>query len=121
MNLRTIEDIKKAAAQSDHSGHWFSPGALRFFSSRIDPAVWPLPDDSGALFVTSESPGEGHDRKYTVRMCDTNGEISNVGAFMGHATMREAKNHAACHAAAIGRNAPCPYAPHMNCQDHDGE
>lgn len=116
MNLRTIEDIKKAAAQSAHSAHWFTPGALAFFSSRVDPSVWPLPDDSGALFVTSESAGEGHPRKYTVRMCDASGEISNVGDFMGHATIREAKNHAACHAGAIGQGKPCPYAEFNHCQ-----
>ena len=46
----TLEEIK--ARHKATGGHWFDPGALRFFSSRLSSKVFPV--DGGALFITSE-------------------------------------------------------------------
>jgi hypothetical protein len=67
-------------------GHWFDPGAIRFFRSRIGRVirvgkVW--------FFVSSEQPPQG-DRRYTVRRMAEDGDIGTVGEFCAYETRREA-------------------------------
>lgn len=65
--MTTIDSIKRRNA--DAGLHFFSPGAMRFFASRVCSQTFDLVD-GGALFVTSEqfrsSSGNGR-RGYTVR------------------------------------------------------
>jgi hypothetical protein len=78
----TIDDIRRANA---HAGKFFfSPGALRFFASRIGRAVHEGP--GGIYFITSEqfetSNGWRDARRYTVRQfCPVTGEVDTVGPF----------------------------------------
>lgn len=66
--------------KSDHKGYFFSPGAMRFFNSRI---LWStaryLKDDS-AVFITSERYSADTPRMYTIRRM-INGDIHNVSKF----------------------------------------
>ncbi len=55
------------------NGHWFSPGAMSFFNSKIDDQVYC--DNERFYFVSSEK-GPNGIRAYTVRTYDPNtGEI----------------------------------------------
>ena len=75
--------------------HFFSPGALRFFRSRIGSNTYLSADGTRAYFVTSEQFDERSPRLYTVRrMHYANGEVDTVGAFQGYATSREANRDA---------------------------
>lgn len=102
----SIEQIKALAAASAHSTYWFAPDTMRHFRSRVTDYVWPLADDRGSLFITSERQDEESPRRYSVRKCDLSGEIDTVGEFMGHATMVDARNHAGVHST---RPDTCPY------------
>jgi hypothetical protein len=86
MSYASIEEIKQANADND--GYWFSPGAMRYFGSRISKEVI-----GGCLFVTSEDfPASG--RLYSIRHADPNGKISTVGEFGQYATLDQAKRAA---------------------------
>ena len=65
-----IEVVKRA--DRDAGRYWFSPGAMRFFDSRIPHTA--LKVDDKAYFVSSEQfhPSEGppSPRLYTIRVCD---------------------------------------------------
>lgn len=64
--------------------HFFSEGAMRFFSSRILPAVY-----GGRYFITSERFDHNTPRYYTIREC-INGHIETVGQFQEYATRGQA-------------------------------
>lgn len=104
--LETIEAIKSAAANSKHSTYWFDADTMRYFSTRVADYVIPMTDDSGSLFITSDKQDEESLRRYTVRKCDLDGEISTVGEFLGHKNMTQARNHAVVHAARLDA---CPF------------
>lgn len=86
MSLATMERIA-----ADHSNHWFDPASMRFFNSRVcettirqspaDPYLW--------YFVSSERCdwGDGHPRRYSVRVFDTRtGSTDTVGEFQAYAS-----------------------------------
>ncbi|GAB3843207.1 DUF7447 family protein [Hymenobacter jeollabukensis] len=82
------------AANHKHGGHFFSPGALRFFRSRVSEKVHQGP--GGIYFVTSEQFDERSPRLYTVRrFCPTSRGVDTVGEFQQHATSRQAHAEAA--------------------------
>ena len=96
--LNTITAIKNR-----HQGHWFEPGALRFFNSKFPRrAVYPVSD--GAFFISSEyskgvyiSTGWIPDGpvRWTVRFCsDENGNIATVSEFQEFETLAEAREAA---------------------------
>lgn len=89
----TVADIKRAA--KDAGSHFFGPSTMRFWNSRVLPAVYPT-DGHGSFFITSES-DEGT-RAYTIRLAtvtDNGGfNISPVGNFMGYRTAQAAKKTA---------------------------
>ena len=77
-----IYDIRLANRQA--GWHFFEPGAMRFFDSRIGRTVYE--GSGGVYFVTSEqfhgSGGYTAPRKYTVHRFDPKtGRISGVGDF----------------------------------------
>lgn len=95
MEYKTINDIQ--AAHEARGGYFFDRGAMRFFSSRILSPVFP-----GGVFVTSERdrgrvmfggyvpPAWGGERRYTVRVCDSAGDILPASEFGQFATRSEA-------------------------------
>lgn len=98
----TLDQIKEANARA--GGHWFEPGALRFFASRISDRVHCGP--GGIFFVSSEqfrsSRGNGP-RLYSVREFhpDT-GRVETVGEFQAYKSGRAA--HAAAAEMARGKD-----------------
>ena len=82
----TMAEIRQA--NKDSGGHWFSPGAMRFFKSRIESRT---PID-GRYFVTSETPGDGARRRFTVREISADGDVATADgcSFREHGTKREA-------------------------------
>jgi hypothetical protein len=96
------KDLAAIKAANEAAGkNWFSPDTMRFFHSRVSSKIWPVTD--GAYFVTSETDGESP-RRYTVRFIDSDGSVSTIGDFRGHATMAEAQMHA--RGAADGHHIP---------------
>ena len=107
----TMADVRDANAAIDH--HFFEPGTLRFFASRVLGELI-----SGAFFVTSEqrhapfcdkshgargqerTPGGGavgsgcDTRRYTIRKVYPRGAIGTVGEFQQYATAKAAKAEA---------------------------
>ena len=79
-----LENLRNA-----HSGHWFSPGAMRFFKSRLGSEVLPVPD--GWLFTSSERFDYNTPRLYTIRKMDQYGEISEVGEFQQYTSSASAR------------------------------
>ena len=96
--IHTMAEIKaRSRALNKRKGlkpgaWWFSPGNLRFFSSRVSSVVFPVP--AGAYFVTSEqfesvylSGGryvEAQPRMWTLRFCADSGEIETCGDFQAY-------------------------------------
>jgi hypothetical protein len=75
----TVEQLK--AINKGHGGHFFDPGAMRFFNSKVHGPVYVGSD--GWYFVTSEQ-HESNPRKYTIRKMDKEGNISQPeGLFDG--------------------------------------
>ena len=80
-------EVKSANRVRGH--HFFEPGAMRFFRSRIGSALY-----GGRYFITSEqfegSNGYRAERAFTVREALTDGTIETVGAFQAYATRAQA-------------------------------
>lgn len=90
--FRTLEAMKRA---NEANGYFFfTPGAMRFFRSRVAPGVI-----AGRIFITSEqfedSRGERHERRYTVRLMADGGDTADVSDFQQFATLRAARTYAA--------------------------
>ena len=88
----SIEGIK-AAHETVARGFFFSPEAMRFFSSRIISGVYGY-----RYFITSERDRSGivwdGQRRYTVRECDYDGNINKVSELGEFATLYQAKKRA---------------------------
>ena len=90
-----IDELKRLYADKQH-GYFFSPGAMRFFNSRVLPTV--VVRDSDYFFVTSEqfvdSNYHAEPRKYTIRrMNKENGDIDTYPThdnFQTYASARQA-------------------------------
>ena len=91
------------AIRKRHQGHWFDPGALRWFNTTFPRRnVYPVP--GGAFFISSEyskgvyiSTGWIPDGpvRWTVRFCsDENGSIATVSEFQEFETLEEAREAA---------------------------
>lgn len=91
----TIQSIRSTNAAA--GGHWFSPGARRFFRSWIGQRVHEGP--GGVFFVSSEQFDARSPRLYTVRQAVDNGKrIKTVGGFQAYASRSAAHNAAARYA-----------------------
>lgn len=88
---RTVADVK--ARQRERGMHWFEPGAIRFFRTKIHTSEL----IHGRYFVTSEQFDDASPRLYSVRMVKPNFGINTVGKFQGYKTLTEA-NRAAVYA-----------------------
>jgi hypothetical protein len=81
----SIDAIKRANAESGF--YFFSPDAMRFFSSRVLPTVY-----AGRFFITSERRGfTDYGRAYTVREFMPDGSIEEIGEFGEHNTAAQAR------------------------------
>ena len=85
MTIIDLYDVKLANAQS--GGHWFEPGTLRFFRSRLPQVAYQGP--GGTYFVSSEqfrgSNGARAPRAYTVRRFHPEtGDVDTVGEFQAY-------------------------------------
>lgn len=79
----TITEIKSANRRIGK--HFFSPGAMRFFNSKVHPGVY-----GNHYFITSEQNGNESLRRYSIRRCDE-GEISTIGEYNEIKSLAEAK------------------------------
>lgn len=74
-----MELIRDQYRRSSGGGHWFDPGAMRFFRTRLAQSAYVGP--GGIFFVSSECPPDGT-RGYSVRQFDPlRGAIDTVGDF----------------------------------------
>ncbi len=77
----SIADIKRTNAAAGQ--HWFEPGALRFFNSKVLPTVYQGP--GGVYFVTSERYDDRQPLRFSVRKAIEGGKrIDTVGEFQAH-------------------------------------
>jgi len=86
-----MHDIRRAAERN--GSHWFEPGTMRFFRSRLAQVGYvSKQDDTVAYFVSSEQyvnaySGTRCPRLYTVRRANlTTGDVGTVGEFQGFAS-----------------------------------
>jgi len=78
----TGTNVERVYRARNPEGHWFDKSTMRFFRCRIGREA-ALPDGRW-LFVSSEHPITG-DRRYTVRILGTDGEVSEWGdGFMAY-------------------------------------
>lgn len=82
--FHTIDEVRQANKRIGH--HWFDPGAMRFFNTRVIP-----PLEKGRYFVTSERFDSSTPRRFTVRVAMCDGRVETVGDFMQYATVRDAR------------------------------
>jgi len=85
--------MQKVRAQNHAAGfHWFSPGAIRFFSARFGRRTYV--QDGLCFFVSSEqfsdSNGTTEPRRYTVRLACPRGHIQGVSEFQQFSTRAQA-------------------------------
>jgi hypothetical protein len=88
--MKTIntDDLAQRNARAGH--HWFSPGTLRFFRSRISATAYMSADEQRAYFVSSEQHA-GDRRRYSVRVADlTTGHVGTEGEFQAYGTWKSA-------------------------------
>jgi len=107
MVMKSIGEIKVAAAASEHYREFFAPETLRFWKSRVSSQVFPS-RFAGTFFVTSERSDEA--RRYTVRVAVLRGpefSIGTVGEFRGYRSLQGAVE--AARRAARAGNVPESY------------
>ncbi len=72
--------IKAQYLERNPQGHWFEPSTMRFFHTRL-PRTGYMSGSGLFFFVTSESQGYGHPRRYSIRCMELNGAIRTIGDF----------------------------------------
>lgn len=84
----SIEQIKRANAAAGM--HWFEPGAMRFFRSRVCSDVFPCDPRECTYFVTGETNPAG-ERRYSVRAAFwENADIDTIGEFHSYTSRKAA-------------------------------
>lgn len=99
--LNTLGQI--ISANRKGGSHWFNPGTLRFFNSRVSEMVYPtFSTEHGTYFVSSEKGPDGI-RRYSVRHAvltlDTDGNVTGcaidtVGEFRAYGSRNGAHSAA---------------------------
>jgi len=87
MGYTSIAAIK--AANSAAGQHFFDPGAMRFFKSKVDTFIF-----GERFFVTSEQ-GPNDVRRYSVREAKFDGSIDTIGEFQAYDSLTKARIAAA--------------------------
>lgn len=106
----TIGDVKAANARAGF--HFFSPGTLRFFSSRISSTVY----GHGVIVTSERNEYDDQPRRYSVRLALPTGEIETLGEFQCFATSGQAHAFARKVAALWSPIARAYWAPHVKAQ-----
>jgi len=87
---KNISEVKQANA--DAGGYWFSPGAMRFFKTRIVSGI--IKD---RYFVTAETGPSGVER-YSARIVNDGADIGTIGNFNSFCDIDDAKEAIKAHA-----------------------
>jgi hypothetical protein len=77
----STDDVQRAHERK--GGHWFDPGSMRFFKSRVGSEVYYI---GGRYFFTSSEKGPDDVRRYSVREATAEGDVKTVGKFQGYST-----------------------------------
>ena len=85
--FKSMTEVRRANAAAGN--HWFEPGTMRFFRSRVSDRLY-----GGRYFVSSERAPRGA-RRYTVRVANDDGSIGTVGEFQAFASRGAAHRRAA--------------------------
>ena len=88
-----IKEVEKRAEKG--AKYFFSPDAMRFFSSRVSELCWEK--ENNIFFITSEKDTSrikhtGSIRAFTVRKSSTSGDITTIGEFQEHKTLNKARS-----------------------------
>jgi len=87
MEYMDIYEVKRSNSQ--HGFHFFEPGAMRFFNSRISNDA--IKTGDVAYFVTSEQFDWKSPRLYTTRKIDLKtGDVDTIGEFQEYRTSQAA-------------------------------
>lgn len=82
--VASLDDFRRANEAAGH--HWFSPGAMRFFRTRLGDTVY-----GDRYFISSEQPPDGV-RRFSIREAVDGGRsVRTVGEFCGYATRYQAE------------------------------
>lgn len=81
MKFMSMREVKMANTTAGY--YFFSPGAMRFFHSRVCSALY------GRYFVTGER-GPNTGERFTIREVLDDGGIETVGEFMKYSTVDDA-------------------------------
>jgi hypothetical protein len=95
-SLQKIIRANKAWAKKNDRVCWFDKGAMQFFSSRVEYVT-----DDERYFISSEQylateyakeylGGTDGERRYTIRIVDSSGQIHTRGDFQAYASVQEA-------------------------------
>jgi len=68
-----MAEVRRRNAEAN--GHWFEPGTIRFFRSRVGSTLY-----GGRFFISSER-GPDEVRRYSIREAKEDGHIYTVGQF----------------------------------------
>ncbi len=82
-----FQNVREFYAQMRPDGHWFEPGSMRFFKTKLPKVAYAT--DAGLLFITSEVNPSG-EKRYSVRRQKVSGDIDTVGAFHFYPTRQAA-------------------------------
>jgi len=75
-----VTDIRAEYQSRRPQGHFFDPGTMRFFKSRVCGIVTQTPD--AVYFLTSEKgPHANSPRRYSARVMALDGDIETIGEF----------------------------------------
>ena len=87
MNTRIWKNLPEVKrANKELGNHWFEPGTLRFFNSKMETGIL-----AQRYFVTSEYMEDPAEKRYTVRLVNDDGSIDTVGDFQAHEDIAHAK------------------------------
>jgi len=126
----TLDNLREYA--HDNGSHFFDPGSMRFFDSRISPdsITWsPEPKPGVVFFITSEqfhdyTHGWHEPRQYTVRYMTAGAHIFELGghadAFGRYSSLRAAKRELARYLADPDRPHPQEFAAAAATADQVG-
>lgn len=120
--MTSVRTVDMDTVRRAHRGHWFDPGTLRFFGSRVGSVAYESTDGRFRFFVSSERyrsmmPAWDGRRFYSVRVQRVeSGDIDTVGEFGAYASRREANADAQAYAAdpasacslTVGDGGSCP-------------
>lgn len=77
--MTKTELIELYDERTSHGGHFFSPGTMRFFDSRIELVSRFASEDKDVYFVTSEKNYNETAREFRARVMRVDGSMRTIG------------------------------------------